>query len=127
MAQPPLLREGGDFASQDNLDSSGHRPPLQGKRLVPDAGHSPRAFGAQTVHHAHLPNAISETFDKQVTTTRTVRVFRIAHRSWKVSGVNEIQTRGSSDLHSPNQSCDWSVVGIRHPIVLVEGGDMPGD
>src|SRR5215510_2286654 len=35
MAQPPLLREGGDTASpKRNLDSSGHRSPLQ-QALIP--------------------------------------------------------------------------------------------
>ena len=47
--------------------------------------------------------------------------------TWEIPGIHVAKTGGSPNLSSTNQSRDGCVVRIGHPIVFVEGRDVPGD
>jgi len=58
---------------------------------------------------------------------RAVGVFVLPHPAGEVAGVDVPEPGGLADPSGPKQGVGARVARIGHLVVLVEGGDVPGD
>src|SRR5215831_13549209 len=80
-------------------------------------------FGGEVV----VANQIAVTADHGLPAIGAARVFEIAHPSGEVTGVDVAQARLLTDVGGAKEILGASVGWIFHLVILVKGGDVPGD
>src|SRR6266576_1419047 len=95
-------------------------PPDSGNRL-------PAIEAAPPPGEPVFEDAIADPADQGRLAARAAGVFVAADPTGKVARVDVLQAGRLTDAGGPEQRLGCGVVGVLHPVVLVEGGDMPGD
>src|SRR5207253_6947220 len=120
-ARPRAYERGGIPPSSQTRSAAGRAAPS-----APYAGDPPTARRAAAVaSDPLLANRIAVALDQELPAVGAPGMLPTVDSTREVTRVDELQARRRPDLARAKQRLGRGVVGIGHPVVLVERGDVP--
>ena len=95
--------------------------------LFPNTRNGVIAFGAPSVQKGILEDGIAVAFDEQGVTGGTIGILKIPDLAGKISDIDKVESRFLADLGGPKKRFHGRILRVRHLVIFMECGDMPGD
>src|SRR5437879_5785619 len=117
---PPRTQENSRRLSSVRTTSVDCSPPDSGNWL-------PAIEAAAPIGEPIVEDSVADPVDQRGLAAGTAGVLVTAHPAGQVAGIHVLEAGRLADPRRTEQGLDGSVVRVLHLVVLVEGGDVPGD